>query len=243
MLYPLNMFCCGCSLSWGVGCILFFHLLALLFFIVCTCSNIIGRTPLLFSSWSGQAQLVATGFCLIGVPIILSAAWGLYQRIEINVRIYLSYLLLSFVVDAIALIYSLLCQDICVAAGHLTNALEANFGDAFLCGAFRTASYFVVAAVLLVEMYCLWIVWSACEDAHEGKSGPELSDLIPGKDPIIMKRKMIEEGPVGGIVGLSKSKLPGPYPSPYGAITSQGSTIFGGSTHETNYPPKGSSIY
>lgn len=237
MLPTLNQFCCGCSPALGVGVILFFHLAACLFYIVCACSNIIGLHPTFWSSWSAPSQLVATGYFLVGLPIIFAAAWGVYTRTEINIRIYLGYFLLSFVVDAAYLI-TVLANDVCDHA-FLSVLNKEEFGSAFVCGTARTASYAVVAAFLVLQVYCIWTVWSLCEDIHSGKNGPELSELIPGKgrDPIIIRNKSIEDGPQSGIVGFAKSSLPGPYPSPYGAITTEGNTIFGGTTHETRYPP------
>jgi len=246
MLYPLSMFCCGCPVNVGVSLILFFHLAACVFYVGSACSNLIFHNPFFSSSWSYNSQLLYTAFCLIGIPTIAAAAWGVASRIEINLRIYLSYLAISFLVDLGAMVYLCLIEDPCETVRSIvtsmTNGPAQWAGEAFLCGAFRIASYVLMTGAVLVEVYCLWVVWSFCEDVHGGKNGPELSGLIPVKDSIVEKTKRPQEGPYAGIVGFAHSKVPGPYPSPYGSISTAGMpgqpTIFGGTVHETSYPPE-----
>jgi len=241
MLRPLSAFCCGCSVPAGAGIVLVCHLAGCIAFIACACSNLIAGQPTLGSGWSAPSQLVYTGFCLMGLPIILAGLYGVVLRIEANVRMYFYYSTLSFVVNTVLAVYWCLVQNPCDTTGGLFRALSHSFGEAFLCGTLVIASYAEVTCLVAIEVYCLWVVWSLCEDVHQGKNGPELSELIPSKDDAAIRQLQKHiDGPVAGIVGFANSKVPGPYPNPYGAISTTGESgrsIFGGTTHETNYPP------
>jgi len=186
--------------------------------------------------------MLYTAFCLVGLPVIALAAFGLASRVEINVRLYLGYLLLSFLINVSALGYWL-CDALDALPGAFAAATRESFGDAFLCGVFRIASYFLVASAVLVEVYCLWVVWSFCEDVHLGANGPELSRLIPGREGAFEKGRARQDGPSADIVGFHNTKLPGPYPTPYGTISTSGdNAIFGGSDpcpkEGTECPPR-----
>jgi len=182
---------------------------------------------------------------MCGVPIILLAIYGVAKRMDVAVRFYLGYLLLTFVIDSVALIYVFLWKegDDCNAPGSFLSAFAADVGQAFMCGFLRIFSYVFVATGICAEVYCLFIVWSLCEDVHEGTSGPGLWELLPAKQAAFEKKnesvKGERLGPYADIVGLAHSKLPGAYPSPYGAMQfgNTGSTIFGGREHEMNFPP------
>jgi len=246
MLYPLSMFCCGCSIPVGVGIILVGHLIGCCFYVASACSNLIFHVHLFTTSWSGQLQLLYTAFALVGIPTIFVAMHGLVMRLEANLRLYLFYLAFCVLVDMICMVYYCLVCDPCnTLAGILTamrhGSAEARSGEAFMCGAFRTMSYLGVSAVVLFEVYCIWVVWSMCEDVHSGKNGPELSELIPSKDAVTQRVKRVPEGPYDDIAGFAHMKVPGPYPVPYGAIKTTGMpaqpTLFGGTHHDTNYPP------
>eukprot|EP00413_Alexandrium_margalefii_P014456 CAMPEP_0204532198 /NCGR_PEP_ID=MMETSP0661-20131031/11596_1 /ASSEMBLY_ACC=CAM_ASM_000606 /TAXON_ID=109239 /ORGANISM="Alexandrium margalefi, Strain AMGDE01CS-322" /LENGTH=259 /DNA_ID=CAMNT_0051538421 /DNA_START=77 /DNA_END=856 /DNA_ORIENTATION=+ len=250
VISPVSMFCCGCSVRFGAGCIVLCHLLVCCFYVASACSNLIFKNAFFSSSWNPLAQLCYTAFSLVGIPIALMAFWGVAMRREINLRIYLFYLACSFVIDLGGLVYICLIEDPCNTVNYVMGSLSEQrgskgpsfSGEAFMCGAFRIASYFLVTLAIAVQVYCLYVVWSMCEDIHGGKNGPELAELIPGKDDIIKKRRRPADGPYASIVGFAHTKVPGPYPSPYGTIRTSGmpgqSTIFGGASHETDYPPR-----
>jgi len=77
---------------------------------------------------------------------------------------------------------------------------------------------------------------------HDGTIGPTIDargrfhrdDRVQG---VSAKR----DGPVAGVVGFANSRIPGPYPAPE-PVDSLGMpatpTLFGGTDHEMNYPPK-----
>jgi len=240
------MFCCGCSVRFGVGCIVLAHLAACCFYVASACSNLVFKVALFSSSWSPIAQLFYTGFCLVGIPITVMAFYGAVMRREANLRIYLFYLALSFLIDLGGLVYVCLIEDPCQAVSYLVTSLSEKpgsraqvvSGEAFMCGAFRIASYAVVTFAVCVEIYCLYIVWSMCEDIHGGKNGPAFGELVMSRGEKIRRRPT--DGPYASIVGFAKKTAPGAYPSVYGTIMASGmrgqSAIFG-TEHETSYPP------
>lgn len=229
MLYPLSMFCCGCSIRVGTSIILLCHLVMCILYVISVCSNVIFHTPMLMSAWTVQNQLLYAGFSLLGIPLVVGGLFGVYQRIEVNVRIYLYYLMACFVLNSSGLVYMCVIQDACTTIGSFVNLMSASFGEAFLCGAFRIVSYFVAAGSIATEVYCLWVVWSLCEDMSDGKQCPELSSLLPLKESVVMKAKHLQEKAQVGFTGFRHADLPGPYPNPYGAISTEneGSQIFG----------------
>mmetsp|Transcript_43555 Transcript_43555/g.72359 ORF Transcript_43555/g.72359 Transcript_43555/m.72359 type:complete len:249 (-) Transcript_43555:41-787(-) len=240
-----TMFCCGFPVSYGVWIIMLVHLLTCIFYVYAAWMNVVFHQPAFGANWTSSMQMYATILCISGIVIILAAMYGVYRRIEVNVRIYLYFLFLCFVVDTYTVLKAFLFQDVCAASGMLLELLGDTFGKAFMCGFLRIAAYFMVAAVVSVEVYCLFIVWSYCEDVHEGMNGHGLENMLPTKEAAFKKvhRRHGSERAYthADIIGLSHQKIPGPYPSPYGALESNSlvsKSIFGGNEHEMNYPPK-----
>lgn len=236
MLYPISMFCCGCSIQVGVNIIMACHLAACCLYVFSVSSNVIFHVPLLASAWTVQSQLFYAGFCLLGIPVIAGAIAGVLNHIEVNVRLYLYYLMACFLLNAGTMVYMCLVQDACESIGTFVDLMSSNFGEAFLCGIFRIVSYFAAAAGISTEVYCLWVVWSLCESMRDGKGCPELATLMPMKDSIVMKAKRIQEEAHAGFIGFSKAGLPGAHASPYGSVSADGDgSLFGGFNHETEY--------
>jgi hypothetical protein len=161
------------------------------------------------------------GFDIAGVAIIVLAMLGVSKRIDIAVRLYLIYLLATFILDTGFFVYELLWNDHCHNVSGL--ATTALMGQAFMCGFLRIMSYLFVAAAICAEVYCLYIVWSFCEDVHEGVNGPELKELLPAKEEAFLKKHTHmhgeREGPYANIIGLAYySDFPGSYPEPCGAF-------------------------
>lgn len=243
-----TMFCCGFPVSLGVWLILAFHLLACIGYLYAAWLNVVFHMTSFGSSMSSSAQMYWTVLCMMGVAIIIAAMYGTYKRIEVNVRVYLYYFLLCFVVDTVSVVSAFLLKDACQTSGNMLKLLAKNFGQAFMCGAMRIASYGAVISVVAVEAYCLYIVWSFCEDIHEGTNGFALFHMMLGKEDIWKKKHIPKGSDVpyahADVVGIAHQKTPGPYPSPYGATQSQTSalvshSLFGGQNHEMDYPPKG----
>jgi len=226
-LRPASMFACGCSLQFGVVVILTFHLAACLAYLATSFSHIVLHSSVFssgLSNWDPVWQFSMIGFIMAGVPLILLALYGVAKRMDVAVRLYLGYLLLTFVIDSVALVYMFLWTNggECGAPGSILHAFAADVGQAFMCGFFRIFAYVFVAVAICAEVYCLFVVWSFCEDVHEGASGPGLWELLPGKEVAFQKKQDSCMGerwsPYADIVGLAHADLPGAYPNPYGTL-------------------------
>ena len=49
----------------------------------------------------------------------------------------------------------------------------------------RSGAYLVMALTVLPLTYCLWCIWSFCEDLRVGIHSPELASLMIGQAPLI----------------------------------------------------------
>jgi len=241
-LKPASMFACGCSLATGVKVILAFHLVACMLYLSATfCDMVLQMKSFgMMTSWSPLWQFSMIAFNMCGVPVILAAMYGISRHIDVAIRFYLGYLLIAFVINTVALIYMFILQGSdCTAPGNVGNAMVGEFGLAFMCGFLRILAYFFVSTVITMEVYCLYIVWSLCENISEA-SGPGIWSLLESKEHAFEKEKdhwhndrnsnghihngwaYTGEGPYADIAGLNHTKLPGAYPSPYGALEGVG---------------------
>mmetsp|Transcript_90134 Transcript_90134/g.226895 ORF Transcript_90134/g.226895 Transcript_90134/m.226895 type:complete len:237 (-) Transcript_90134:31-741(-) len=232
MVRPASQFCCGCSLSFGVVCILLANLLQNLFYIVTAFSNIILKVPLVNTSSSLTSETFTAAFCLVGVPFIFCGFWGVLARMEGHVRMYFYYMVTSLSLDLLNLILFLASGDLC---GDMPSILEKH-GSAFACGFMRIVYVLAVVQVVIIQTYCLYTVWSLCEDLRASGGGPGLPELLQGASAHHSKRRYLaphtDEHFGVGTAG---------YPVAYGAFNGPGmggsTRLFNGSTHETSYPP------
>merc|ERR1719230_2276963 len=115
MVRPLNQFCCGCSLTFGVKLILACNLVQNVFYIATATSNIIFRVPTFGFGVNLATQTFNAAFCLLGLPFIFCAIWGVTHRLESHVRLYLFYQCISFALDMAYVVVFLVLQDACTA--------------------------------------------------------------------------------------------------------------------------------
>lgn len=222
------MCCCGCSVSGGAKIILIVHLIVCFFLVADAISTHILYRQSLTSGMDFATQMLVAGYSLSGVLLTISALYGVAARVESVVRIYLYFLLLTFLADTSKLCQELIIeQEACSGAG--SDNSSHHLGGAALCGVLQIGSYFIIAGVLILELYFLWVVWSLCEDVKANRGGLEFSALMGKGGDVIRKKKKTGGGlfsaagdPYAGIIGLAHAKVPGPYPSQYGAIDTLG---------------------
>jgi len=161
------------------------HLTVCCVYISCAISHFILHNKTLASTlWSPEVQMLLVMFFLMGLPIIFIGLVGVWQKLETHVRLYLYYFLATFGVDVGGLVYGFLVKDPCKTAHRVVSSAGEHLGEAFTCGVVEITAYFGVALAIVVEVYCLWTVWSFCEDVHRGMNGPALSGLL-GKDEMV----------------------------------------------------------
>lgn len=230
MVRPLGQFCCGCPLTFGVKMIIFLHLCQSVFYIVTTFCNIVLKVPTFNFNLNLSTQVFNAAFCLMGIPFIFSAIWGVMYRVETNLRLYLFYLCLSFGLDLVYIVVFFVIEDTC---SNLPGALEQH-GSAFACGSMRIFSVIFVLMITTIEGYFCFTVWSLCEDMKAGGAGQGLPQLLKGPSA----GSGLSAFP--GYDSFSKGQLPGGYHhASYSNHPGFGgsSRIFGGTNHETMYPP------
>lgn len=183
---PVTQFCCGCSLSVGIWLLLVLHFGFNLFEVIKTAGM------LCYPEYWGQMpldgiglQVALAGFCLAGLPIILTAALGLLKRNGVLIRLYLIYALTCFALDmAYAVkefIWSAPCEDM--------PSVLADAGKAWSCGVLRSANATIFILITFIQAYMLFVVYSYAEDlAATGRA--DLADLAKGmSDEAIRKRR------------------------------------------------------
>mmetsp|Transcript_46465 Transcript_46465/g.122689 ORF Transcript_46465/g.122689 Transcript_46465/m.122689 type:complete len:195 (-) Transcript_46465:28-612(-) len=146
---PMTQVCCGCSLQFGVQTIVFAHLGWCLMWIWMVTCNIILRIPAMAVGVNRPQQTVNAMWNLAGLPFIIMALWGLWHRVDVQVRLYLHYLVVSFSMHLVLIIYYLFVQDAC---SLLPSTLKYN-GLAFACGVVRGCSIGVLLFTMLVQYY------------------------------------------------------------------------------------------
>lgn len=197
-----SQFCCGCSVSFGVKLLLIMHLMNNFYFCSTIAISIIGGGTFLGSESLSRLDVetanlsknvAISGFCLVGIPIIFMALWGVFQRVETLVRLYFWYILASFLLDLGFIIQYFVVQNPC---DSLPSRFQAS-GQAFTCGVARIVDGTLIALLIGIQVYFIFIVWSFCEDLAEN-GGIDFSDL--GKDwqgkqlsPADLQRKMYHQ--------------------------------------------------
>lgn len=188
---------------------LIMHLMNNVYFCVTVAFSIIGGPDVTFLTRHGLRQIdletanltknvFISGFCLVGIPIIFMGLWGAFQRAETLVRLYLWYMLVSFLLDIGFIIQNFVIQGPCMS---LPSVIQGA-GQAFSCGVARGVNGTLIAVMLGIQIYFIFIVWSFCEDLAECGM-MEIGDL--GKDwtgtklsKADLRRKMYHQHPSFG---------------------------------------------
>lgn len=230
MVRPVSQFCCGCSLVFGVYVILVGNLIMNLFTLCTTTSNIILKIPTFGYSTSLAQQTINAAVCLLGIPFIIGGIFGVYYRMETNLRLYLVYRVLAFILDCVYIFMFFVLQDMCYS---MPSAMKQH-GSAFACGFMRITALCSVFLVLVVETYCIFVVWSLCEDLKAGGCGLGLPELMRSAHNKLKYGAPNYEDE--GCYGAGNA-----FPVAYGAAPAPGiggsTKLFKGNFHETTYPP------
>eukprot|EP00747_Dinoflagellata_sp_TGD_P166149 gnl/TRDRNA2_/TRDRNA2_188475_c0_seq1.p1 gnl/TRDRNA2_/TRDRNA2_188475_c0~~gnl/TRDRNA2_/TRDRNA2_188475_c0_seq1.p1 ORF type:complete len:240 (+),score=43.29 gnl/TRDRNA2_/TRDRNA2_188475_c0_seq1:86-805(+) len=231
MVRPLNQFCCGCSLTFGVKIIVVLNLIQNIFYLATTTSNIIFKIPTFGFNVSLAMQTFNAAFCLLGLPFIAAAIWGVLYRQESHLRLYFIYLIVSFIMDMVYIITFLIMQDPC---SSIPTVLRKH-GSAFACGFLRIGSLGFILGVSIIELYFLFTVWSLCEDFKAGGSGAGFPELLGSGGENRGRVRYANKRPdIGNMFAQHFNTNYGAFEAPgYGG----GRRIFGGPYHETSFPP------
>mmetsp|Transcript_58903 Transcript_58903/g.108803 ORF Transcript_58903/g.108803 Transcript_58903/m.108803 type:complete len:238 (+) Transcript_58903:56-769(+) len=226
VLFPLSSCCCF-STRTGSAIIMTIHLVLLIGSLWAVAWDVVfGYKPAEFG-FSTPVCIVLGMFYLIGLPTILGGLYGVHAELSSWVRLYLWYALAAFAMNLLTL-SALLFFDVTPCGSQQesspsTPAGHFDDGAAMLCGWTRIAQCGIFALVTMVQVFCLWVVWSYCENVLVGTEVPTFTKLLPSLEEAqqVFKRKLRQDGPYAGIVGVAHTKMPTSYPPvgvSYGAL-------------------------
>merc|ERR550537_995773 len=112
---------------------------------------------------------------------------------------------------------------------------------AFACGASRIFSYLNVLLIAVLQGYCLYAVWSMCEDLREACGVAMLDDLLRDKDGAARRQAKAEWNHWGVLNAAQQTLDPYPRSVEYDSVSTVGfgggESFFGHTFHDTTYPP------
>lgn len=176
-------------------------------------------------------------FAIAGIPFIVSGFSGVKYRIEPHLRIYLFFLVFTFVLDSVFVAFSLFQQS--------CGAIGSAGGGAFACGVLQAGMIVFVGLLLGIQIYSAFAIWSLCEEIRTGGTSQNFGKLMEttfGGD--------VYRTAGGGFVHFKTAGLFGTGPGSFGQqchATTYGSLaaepvggsekIFDGQKHEVHFPP------
>lgn len=232
-IQPLDGCCCGLPLDFGIKIILMLHALSSFFFIYTCFSNIVLERPTFGNNVTMYTQTFNCAWALATLPFIAAGISGVRNHVEVHLRVYMYWLMATTSMDLV-LTGIMLVKNTCA---KMPSFLEEE-GGAFACGTMRLFSILFMAMLFGFVLYAIFVVWSRCEELEESGSEPSFDFLIGAV------RRNAQEAVFNHKSGLfgTGQMLPGHgFPIMYGSLASPsmggGSTIFGGRTHCTEFPP------
>lgn len=162
-------FCCGClSLLIGIEFICLSHLL----WCVGSVATASSAESIFFFGVkiSPTTQVFNAAWSLAGIPLIIGAGVGMLYRIEYQLRMYFWYSLATFFINVTWGLSFLFSGDLCKT---IVGKEVQTMGTAFVCGFTDTFVFFWMLMGILINLYCVYIIWSAAEECGSS-SYPEL---------------------------------------------------------------------
>lgn len=189
MQLPVARTFLGCfDVSLGVKFLLFATLIFNVFCCAMAVADVVLGMPSLFSDVSSTLQVCSVGWCLLGIPIVLLAGWGLQHKLSQLIKLFLAYMVASLCIDFFFLLEALVFKNTC---DHLAGVfLPVGSTSAWDCGVVQSVDCCVCGAFLIVTTYFVWIVWSFCEDLDSGGSADLIAELLYGHDNRWREREM-----------------------------------------------------
>jgi len=117
-----------------------------------------------------MTQVFFAGWGLLGIPFIIGAGVGMLYRIESQLRMYFWYSLATFFLHLVWWLSFLFNGELCKT---IVGKDVQRMGNAFVCGFTDTFVFFWMLIGILINLYCVYIIWSAAEEAGRS-SYPEL---------------------------------------------------------------------
>lgn len=231
---PLQQFLCGCSIAFGVKTITFIHFGMNCMRMLVAILDIIVKIPVPIVNLDYTLQAEYAIYGMMGIPFVLAGVFGVWQKNEAHVRLYLYYCMVSWVLDILGGLLVVYIYDPCTI---LPSAMTHRKGGSQICGYVRLLVYGTIFLFGTISLYLIFVVWSYCEMLKIGGTGSGLPDLVAWR-----KYKEARKGySSAGIFGAGPPSLTPETPVVYGSMATftmgGGSKVFSGRYHDTSYPP------
>lgn len=188
--------CCGCfTLVGGMETICLWTLLMC----VLTICLVSSAEPIMLSGLviSPNLQVLAGTWAFFGIPVSIGAGVGALYRVEAPLQLMFLFQCVTFAVSCVVPLMFLLGGSLCDA---MVDKAVQRMGSSVVCGFIDTFWLFWLGLLLMIQLYIVYIVWSACEDIAENPY-PELeryrealasvkAPMEPEKVPINDKRAL-----------------------------------------------------
>jgi len=152
--------CCGCvSLTIGVEFIALITLLTCISII----SSVSSRAELKVSTFSlsPTMQVVLGSWAFVGIPVAISSGCAVLYRVEMPLRAFFLYLLVSFFFGVGIPMWFLASGSLC---DQIMTPEVQKMGSSFVCGFTDAFTFFWTCIFGVVHAYLIYIVWSAAEE-------------------------------------------------------------------------------
>lgn len=229
---PATQFCCGCSVEFGVKAILLYNFLQNIFVISMVTLRIVFKSEMGSLTPDLTLQIVVAGYTLSGLPIIIVAFWGTLNKAEGPLRLYWLYMVLTFAFDSVFIFKNFVLEGPCE---HLPPVFSGS-GRAFACGMARGTNVTSVVAMVVIQLYCIFVVHSYCDDLAQSAGGLDLGDLQKRQRPLPTQNNYDVDSVYVHCLGTPDAY--GTVSSIAAAKTQGGSSKVFGEYHEMSFPPR-----
>ena len=226
----MDSFCCGCSLDFGIKLILLYQSLSCTFDVLSVLNSYVLEAKV-FEESSPSSEAFNL-FCALGsIPFILCGWSGVLSQAETHLRLYLAYLLANLGLDTGIVVLSLFHAS-------CSQLPATGAGSAYACGTLRIFNFSYLSLWLILSVYCIFIVWSRCEQLQVGDTTEGFKAMAAeseAREQAALKKGM----QYTGLFGVGPA-IAAPQPLVYGSLASpvvDGSSKIFGRNHETEYPP------
>lgn len=239
-MQPLRAWCCGCTLDTGGKVTLVIHTAVSVFYMATTFCNIVLDLKTLGWRIQPATQSFNCFFAIAGIPFIISGFSGVRYRIEPHLRVYLFFLVFTFLLDSVFVAFSLFQQS----CGSMPNVMKAG-GGAFACGVLQVGMVTFVVLLLGIQIYSAFAIWSLCEEIRTGGTSQAFGNLMEatfGGDSYRTAGGSFVHFKTAGLFGtgpgsMGKMARPSTYGSLCAGPVAGSERIFDGAHHETQFPP------
>eukprot|EP00933_Yihiella_yeosuensis_P047905 TRINITY_DN4389_c0_g1_i14.p1 TRINITY_DN4389_c0_g1~~TRINITY_DN4389_c0_g1_i14.p1 ORF type:complete len:266 (-),score=35.38 TRINITY_DN4389_c0_g1_i14:189-986(-) len=165
---PVSECCCGCHMPLGVNLVLTYNLAQSLYYIGAAIAGMVWEKGPYAGSDNYEHQILYACMGILSIPFIVAGYQGVAHYEETSLRPFVYYLAFELLVEVAVYILPLIIYGTCWA---VPDVLKYG-GAAATCGFLRVFIFIFLIQLLSIQAYCLFMVWSLCEDMKHGVGSP-----------------------------------------------------------------------